>query len=107
MRHGTVLLQTSAALSWGLAIAADAAEADDRVWLPLFGAALVTSMAALMDRMERRSATAYAAAMRAGITRPPYAAPSGPLAKLVTTGPLAKLVPLPGNGNGRHATPRR
>ena len=108
MRHGSVLLQTSAVLSWGMTITADALNADDRVWLPLFGAAMVASMAALMDQMERRSARAYAAAMQAGISRPPYAGPpSGPLAKLVTTGPLAKLVPFPGNGSGRHATPRR
>ena len=58
MRHGSVLLQTSAVLSWGMTITADAMNADDRVWLPLFGAAMVASMASLIDRMAARNARA-------------------------------------------------
>jgi hypothetical protein len=75
---------------------------DLRIWFIVLSAAIVLSLAALLDHAATRSATVYAAAMRAGISLP---RDGGPLVKM-TTGPLAKLVALPDRRHGQHATPR-
>lgn len=68
-----------AGVSWGAAIAADAVRADDRVWLPLLGAALLASWAAVQARLIDRASDAASAMTRAVLTRPFSRGDSGPM----------------------------
>ena len=101
VRIRPALLQGMALASWGGTIAADAAQADDRIWLPLLGAALLASWAAVQDYLIDRASQAANAMARAALTRPfdrdsgPMPRPAtGPLARI--TGPMARLSLLDG-----------
>ena len=110
--HRTVLLQTLAAVSWTTTIVGTFTGFDDdprtfsaldfRIWLCVLSAALLSSVAV----MAGYAARTYTAVTKAAVTRPyaaPASGPTGPLARLVTTGPLAKLAFLPGTHHGQHA----
>ena len=81
---------------------------DQRLWCCMLAASVVTTVLAGQRHMAAKAARIYAETTKAAVTRPPYAAPpSGPLARMVTTGPLAKLVALPGTHHGQHARQSR
>jgi uncharacterized membrane protein len=108
-----LLLQTLAVTSW-VAVTIGTfdgydndrrtfSQVDFRIWLFALSVAILTTLAVMIDQAART----YREVTKAAVTRPPYAGPpSGPLARLVTTGPLAKLMPFvpPQNGHrGQHS----
>jgi hypothetical protein len=118
MRHATALLQTLAATLWVTTLITAFTGFDDepavfspldqRIWLCALAAAVIATMAAIQHALATKAARTYTAMTKAAVTRPPYAAPqSGPLAQLLATGPLAKLIPFSGTANGRHANQAR
>ena len=76
MRHK--LLQTLAAVSWATAITADVMGADDRIWVPLLGAAMVASWAAVQYYLVDRASRAAGAMAQAALSRPLYRDVTGP-----------------------------
>ena len=63
-------LQTMAALFWGATIAADADDADARIWLPLLAAAGILSLCTLMQAtVTRRIDRMYRAMFGARLTQ--------------------------------------
>jgi hypothetical protein len=106
------VLRVAPGIAWGVTIAGAFTGFDDdphtfsaideRVWLISLAVSLMFTMGALLDHTAARNGKVYAAAMRAGISRPYDGRPSR-----ATTGPLAQLVALPDRRHERHATPRR
>lgn len=111
MRIWPGFIRMTAALSWGVTVITaftgfdgdpDFSPLDERLWFCALGISLLSTLAALQNRIAGKAARLYVAATKAAVTRPPGGGPpSGPLMKLVT-GPM-KILPHPGRQHGQHA----
>ena len=114
MRHGSTLLTISAAVLWGTTLVTAVTGFDGnprvfsafdfRMWLCTLSLAIITTLIACQQSMAGKAARLYTAMTKAAVTRPPYAEPAtGLMERLVTTGPLARILPLQSTHHGRHS----
>lgn len=108
MRRGPAVLRVIAAAAWGVtAVTAVTgfdgdprvfSALDERIWLCVLAAAIVSSLAALQQEMAGKAARVVTAVTRTAITRPPCDGPP--------TGPIPAVRALaPYRQPGRHAIP--